>query len=127
MSNLFTAQFWFNQYPDVLIPPMARLLLIIIALFIVSAVVFFFLNKHKGFFRKLWEKIMYFSVFNAIVGALLYFFSQQLIPFLSARLWFAVWGIEIIVWAIFIIVYAQQLPDKKKKLMQEKEFKKYIP
>ncbi|MDD4901574.1 MAG: hypothetical protein PHE24_00340 [Patescibacteria group bacterium] len=127
MSNLLIAQFWFNQSPGALIPAMALLLLGIIIFFLLAAIVSFILCQRKGFYRPLWYKTMNFFASNAIIGVVLYFFSQQMIPFLSARIWFAFWAIGMAAWMILIIIYAKKLPAKKKLLNQEKIFKKYLP
>lgn len=127
MSNLLSAQFWFNQYPDPLIPSTEKLLIGIIIVFAAAAIACYILKNRKDFYQILYGKVLGLFVFNAIVGALICFFDQQMIPFLSARLWFVIWGIEMIVWAALIIVYARKLPAKKQKMKEEKEFKKYIP
>jgi len=127
MSNLLTLQFWFNQRPDLLIPAMEKLLLGLIIFFIIASIVFFILQKRKGFYGPLWKKLLSFCVSSAVIGVLLNFFSEELVPFLSARIWFAFWAVGMIIWAVFIIIYARQLPSKKRQFAQEKEFKKYLP
>jgi hypothetical protein len=127
MSNLLTAQFWFNQFPSPLIPSTAKFLLGIIIFFLLVSIISLLLKNRKGFYRPLWGKVLNFFISNAIIGVLLYFFSQQMIPFLSARFWFALWAIGIIIWAVFIIIYTKKLFAKKKQFAQEKEFKKYLP
>jgi hypothetical protein len=127
MSNLLTSQFWLNQTPDLLIPAMEYLLLGLIFFFLIASIACFVLKNRGGFYALLWKKLLNFFVFNAIVGAILFFFNQETVPFLSARIWFIFWAIGLIVWGIFIVVYAQQLPAKKKSMDKEKEYKKYLP
>ncbi len=127
MSNFLTLQFWFDQNPAPLIPSMARLLLAIIVVFLIAAVVCYILYRRKGFYRPLWYKIMNFCAGDAVIGLILYFFSQQMIPFLSMKLWYGLWAILMIGWAIVIAVYGKKLPAKRKLLDQEKMFKKYLP
>ncbi|MDD5527901.1 MAG: hypothetical protein PHO56_02885 [Patescibacteria group bacterium] len=127
MNNLLTAQFWFNQSPDSLIPAMQNLLLAIIAFFLAAAVACFFLKKRQGFYKPFWNKLSIFFISNFIIGALLDFFSLELVPFLSARIWFALWVIGMVVWIVFIVIYAKRLPDKKRQFIAEQNYKKYIP
>ncbi|HTX87091.1 MAG TPA: hypothetical protein VMC41_03425 [Candidatus Nanoarchaeia archaeon] len=127
MSNLLTVQFWFNQSPGPLINSSRYILLGSIGFFILAALIAFFLKKRRDFYQPFWGKLMISFIANAIIGVLLYFFSQQMIPFLSARLWFLLWGIGFAAWMILIIAYVKQLPAKRKKFLAEREYQKYIP
>ena len=64
---------------------------------------------------------------NFFVGLILLFFSHELIPFLSARFWFLLWGLGIAVWLVFIFKALVAIPKKKKQIEKEREYKKYIP
>jgi glucan phosphoethanolaminetransferase (alkaline phosphatase superfamily) len=104
-----------------------KLLLGLIALFLLASIACFILKKQKNLYSLLWKKLMNFFISNTLVGAVLFFFNQEIVPFLSARIWFALWVIGMIVWISFIILYAKQLPARKEQLKKEREFKKYIP
>ena len=127
MSTLLTAQFWLNPSPGLMTLAMERLLLAVIAVFILVSIACLILKNRKDFYKKLWIKLLTFFISNVIVGGALLFFNHEIIPFLSARAWYALWAIGMIVWAVFIILYAKKLPALKKQFALEKEFKKYIP
>lgn len=127
MSNLLSTNFWFNQYPDALIPSMAKLIIVIIAIFLLASLAFYILKKGKGFYKILYRKFFTFFIVNAIIGAILFFFCQQMVPFLSARIWFLFWVIGMLIWLIFIVRYAKKLPAKKKQAEVQEKFKKYLP
>jgi hypothetical protein len=127
MKNLLTAQFWFNQQPGVFIPSTQTAILIIIALFAVLAVTAYFLSKKKWFYKPLFQRLLTFFVCNAIIAALLDFFTEEYVPFLSARFWILLWAIVMIVWLGFIVAYAKKFPVKKEQLAREQEYKKYLP
>jgi hypothetical protein len=127
MKNLISTNFWLNQNPPALIPSSEAALIAIILIFTVAFIAFIVLKRRRSFFAPLYGRLSGFSIFNAVVGALICLFSQQMIPFLSARFWLIIWGCELVLWAIFIIKYAQTLPDKRSKALEEKNFKKYLP
>jgi hypothetical protein len=127
MNDFFTVSFWFNRSPGMLAPTTGKLLLGIIIFFLLLSVVFFILKNQKGFYRPLLGKFLVFFATNAAIGAVLYFFRQQIIPFLSSRIWSGLWLVGMIAWVALIIRYAKELPDKKRQLTEEREFKKYLP
>lgn len=127
MRNFLSVQFWFNQRPDLLSSGSKTALIIFIILCLVLLIASIILKVRKGFYNRLWGKLISFFISNALIGAVLLFFCQQLIPLLSSRFWFILWGIGMAAWAAFIIAYAKKLPAKKKEVEREKEFKKYLP
>jgi multisubunit Na+/H+ antiporter MnhG subunit len=94
---------------------------------VLLAIASLILKRKKDFYRTLWGKTFTFFVVNAIIGTAINFFRQEIIPFLSARIWIGLWIVGSIAWIALIISYAKKLPDKKKELEKEKEFKKYLP
>jgi hypothetical protein len=127
MNNFFNSQFWFSQRPGLFVPIFRNFLIGLIAFFIITDITSFVLKTKKKFLSKLWLKIFNFSLANAIIAAFLLFFNYELIPFLSARFWFILWVLGMIIWIVFIVLYAKKLPAKKKEIEQEREYKKYIP
>jgi len=127
MNNLLTAHFWLDQFPEPLIPSMANTLIAVILVFIILTIIGIVISRRRGFYAPLFKKITAFGITNSIFGALLFLFCQQMIPFLSARAWFALWAIGIIAWTYFIVRYANKLPAKKKQIEEELKFKKYLP
>jgi hypothetical protein len=127
MNAYFNPQFWFNPGPGLMTSVAERLLIGEIVIFIIVAILCFIFKRKKGLYKVLWSKLFNFFINNALIGAVLLFINQELVLFLSARAWFVIWWIGIIIWAIFIINYAKKLPEKKIQFAKEKEFKKYLP
>lgn len=128
MQNLLSLQFWFNLRP---VPLLLIYQKILIALIIILAVSFFISwiikAKKKNLYTIFWQKLNSFSLINCFIGLILLFFNYELIPFLSSRFWFLLWGIGIIVWIFFIFKILKTIPEKRKQITSEKEYKKYIP
>lgn len=104
--------------------------------FVVTAVIFFIFIFISGFIKarnkknlygRFWQMLNSFCLANAIIGAILLFFTYEAIPFLSARFWFLLWGIEIIIWIVYMARTLIDIPKRKEKLVKEKAYKKYIP
>jgi hypothetical protein len=127
MRQFFSLNFWFNLRPGILTTQ--NYVLAVFAFFVVLTIIFAILKKKqaKTAFRQLWESIYSFGLYNAIICAALLFFTYELVPFLSARFWFLVWGIGMAAWIYFLVKKFQQVKDRKVQLAKEKEFKKYIP
>jgi hypothetical protein len=129
MKNLLSINFWFNFNPGSLTPLFQKLLIALAALFLVSAVVFWLLKKNKKFklYYLICKKFFTLSWVNFLVALLLIFFTDQLIPFFSARFWFILWLIGVATWKVFILLEFFKIPEKRKQLEKEMEYKKYIP
>ena len=128
MSNLLSLNFWFNLRPDTLMPIYQKIFIgFVIFLAICSLVSWFISSKKRNLYTFFWHKIYSFSLMNFFVGLILLFFSHELIPFLSARFWFLLWGLGIAVWLVFIFKALAAIPKKKKQIEKEREYKKYIP
>lgn len=127
MSHFFSAQFWFNQRPDLLSSGSKTVLIGFIVFCLVFLIIAIFFRFKKGFYGRFWGKLISFFVSNALIGAVLFFFCQQLIPLLSSRFWFILWTVGMIFWLTLIALYVKKLPAKKEELAKERELKKYIP
>ncbi len=128
MENLLSLKFWFDLRPDSLLPSSERIFVSIIFVLIVGFVVFWFLKKKKkGLYTPFFDKLYNFSAINAFIGLIIWFLNYELIPFLSARFWFLLWGASMVIWLVFIFKDLKKVPARKKELEEEKEFKRYIP
>lgn len=128
MQNLLTIKFWLNMRPGALLPVYHKTLIALIIIFAILFFVFSFLTKKKGdIYNKVWRSLKSFSLSNAIISVLILFFTYEMVPLLSSRFWFLVWGIEILVWLFFMAQTAREIPKRREALDREKEFKKYIP
>lgn len=128
MENLFSLQMWLNTRPGSLQPEFQKMLLALLFIFLVLSFVFNIIkNKKRSLYYKIWQRLAFFSVTNLIIGLILLFFTYELIPFLSMRLWFLLWGTGMLVWAGFVLKAYLKIPEIKEKIAKEKEYKKYIP
>jgi hypothetical protein len=127
MSFILNHNFWFNPGPGHMSLWAERVMIAVVAISLIAAIVFYLLKMKGGFNKYLWGKLIGFFSVNAIAAAVLFFLNYELIIFLSARAWFLVWWLLMIIWAIFIIKYAKTLPAKKEQAAKEKEYKKYLP
>jgi predicted membrane-bound dolichyl-phosphate-mannose-protein mannosyltransferase len=124
---IISSQFWLNPQPEVFASNSRTLLLGLIAFFILLSAAAFIFKMRKSFYRKLLATIFNFSLVNVLVGATLFFFNYEQVPFLSSRFWYLLWAGGMIVWAVFIVRYSEKLPQKKKEMIKEAEYKKYLP
>lgn len=129
MGNFLTLNFWFSLRPGAFTSGSLKIVLGFIILLIILAVVSVIIKKRwgKGLYSAFWASLFSFSWANAFIGFLLTFFNYEMVPFLSSRFWFLLWGIGMAVWLGFIIKAMVKIPQRRALLEKEKEFKKYIP
>jgi len=120
---------WFSIYPGSLTPLFRNILIAVIALFIVGIIFVWYKNKNNTdkLYYRLWQSLFNFNVTGLIIGLLLFFFTYQAIPFLSARFWFIVWFLIHAFWGYIIYRRLKKLPEIRKELEAKREFNKYIP
>jgi len=83
--------------------------------------------KKKGVYLRIWKSLQSFSLTNLIIGLFLLFFAYELVPFLSARILFLIWGIGMAAWLGFVARKFLEIPKIKEEKNREQEFKKYVP
>ncbi|MCK5320074.1 hypothetical protein KAJ61_01655 [Candidatus Parcubacteria bacterium] len=128
MGNLLKLSFWFNMTPGNLTEGALRLIVIFLISLLIGAVFFKILkNRKRNLYNKIWSKLHLFSLSNLIIGLFLLFFSYELLPFLSMRLWLLLWGLGMIVWLALIFKVFNEIPKIKEKMAKEDEYKKYLP
>ena len=129
MHNLLTWNFWFNFRPEPLTALFQNLILIfailLIGVFILTKIII--KHKKKTLYYKIWLKLNIFSLTNAILGLLFWFFSYEMVPILSAKFWLGFWGLAIILWILLILKHLKKIPERRLELEREAKFKKYIP
>lgn len=108
---------------------MQKFFIAIVVLLAVEAIVFLVCKKNnvKSLYRKTWESLTTFGFTNAVIGALLLFFTYELIQFLSARFWFLVWFVEMAWWLVIIYKRMKAIPEIKENIENNKKLKQYIP
>lgn len=128
-SNLLSLKFWFNLRPGRLLPVYEKSLLIFGGIMLLAALFFFFLEKRyrKTIYSRFFSSLFSFAWVNLLVISFLLFFNYELVPFLSSRFWFFFWLAEMAVWFFFLLKSLTKIPERKRKLEEEKAFKKYLP
>ena len=129
MNNLLSLEFWLNFKPGALAPTNQKIFIAFVVSLIILTITFGFIQirNKKNLYARFWRSLYYFCLTNAIIGLVLLFFTYELVPFLSARFLFLLWGAGIIVWLVFIVRILIKIPGRKKELEKKKEFKKYVP
>ncbi len=129
MGNFLRLDFWFSVRPGAFVNSALRLILGFIVLLIILTIIASIGRKKwsKSLYAGFWQSLYYFLFTNSIIGLALTFFNYEMVPFLSARFWFLLWGISMAVWLFFIYKIIIKIPQRKEQLEKEKEFKKYIP
>jgi amino acid transporter len=114
--------------PGALNPRAQIYFLIFLGLLVLLAIFFGILSKKtKSLLTKTWSRLYTFSIANLVIGIFLWFFTFELLPFLSMRLWFALWLIGILSWLGIISYKLSQLPKIKEEKQKLQEYNKYIP
>ncbi|MBI2459490.1 MAG: hypothetical protein HYV53_02975 [Parcubacteria group bacterium] len=129
MGNFLTWNFWFSPRPGAFMASSLKVVLGFIIFLIIFSIVSGIIKKKwfKGLYAAFWSGLYGFFLTNAIIGLLLTFFNYEMVPFLSARFWFLLWAISMLIWLFFIYKLAAKIPEKRAQMEKEKQFKKYIP
>jgi hypothetical protein len=129
MKTIFTLKFWFNLNPGTLSPIFLKILISATVLSLFFTILFKVLRKtgKDQLIKPVQYKLYNFFFANFMLGLLWIFFSYERVPLLTARFWYVVWLIGNLVWIYFIAVEAAKIPEKRKQLAKELEYKKYIP
>ena len=127
MQNLLTWRFWFNLRPEPLLPIFFNLFLGFLILLLLISIITGIKKNQKSLYKIFWKKFYNFSVSILVIGSLLLFFNYERAIFLSSRFWLLIWLIIMLLWLIPIIKQLKLIPEKQKKLLEEQEFKKYLP
>jgi hypothetical protein len=128
MKQFLTPYFWFSLRGDLSV--VSRYGLIALVLLLAVALVYIKFTRgdwKRTLYRMTYENAFSFSLVNFLIGLYLWFVTDQVVPVLSARIWFLFWFIEMIVWAYFIHKDYQKVPDRRRELEDKKDIKKYIP
>jgi len=127
MSNILTWKFWSTPNPPAMLPSTEHLFIALLVILILVGVIFSVLKNKAKAFKKLFTEIYYFSFTNAFLGLLILFFTTERIRFFSARFWFILWGIVMLIWGIYICRKGIKMPREKRLREEAKKFNKYIP
>jgi hypothetical protein len=129
MGNFFSLKYWLNIRPGNLETnaQYAFIIFLFILLAVGIAIHLYIKRQKSGLYVRLWKKGRSFAFINLIIGALLLFFTYEMVPFLSTRILFLFWGLGIIIWLGFVFYKLREIPKIKEIRAKEEEFKKYVP
>jgi hypothetical protein len=127
MNNLLSIKYWFAVRPSMLLPIYSKIFIGLIIIFVILIFVSGLLQKKKTIYSKIWDRINTFSITNTFVGLIILFFNSEMIPFLSSRFWFVLWGATMAVWLFFVIKDFKKIPGIREQRAKDHEYKKYIP
>jgi len=127
MTNLLTWNFWLTLRPETFTSSSQRIFIGFLILLAAAAILIALVKRNVGIYRGFLNRLYGFCLGNAVIGAILFFFNYEMVPFFAARFWIALWVIIMIVWFILIFKNLKKIPLAKKTLEAEKELKKYLP
>jgi len=127
MNNLLSLSFWFNLRPPAMLETFNTLFLVFLVILLILSITAFYFKKKKKLYRSFWLKFYDFTASNLMIGLILFFFSWQEVPFLSARFWLILWFALIVTWLYFLIKHLRKIPKRKEEAEKKKSFDKYIP
>jgi len=129
MGNFLNLNFWFSVRPGIFTTASLNVMFGFIILMIVLVIATRVVKKKwaKSLYANFWASLSSFFLTNVIVSLLLTFFNYEMVPFLSSRFWFLLWGIAMLVWLFFLYRIIIKIPQKKALREKEREFKKYVP
>ncbi len=127
MNNLLSLSFWFNLRPPTMLEIFNTLFLVFLVILLILSIIAFYFKKKKRLYKSFWLKFYDFTASNLMIGLLLFFFSWQAVPFLSARFWLVLWFVLILAWLYFLIKHLRKIPKRKEEAEKKKSFDKYIP
>ena len=126
--NLLTFSYWFNPRPEPYGGWLQLGLGLLVLLFIALTLYSKLRSKKKELvYHRFWGNVFDFSLTQSIVGLLLVFFNYEMIAVLMSKFWYLLWLIEIIVWLVLLIKQRTKLSLRKQALLQQQEYKKYLP
>lgn len=122
MNNLLTLNFWFNSRGgDLTTLPRNILILLTVAFFISYLILFF--RKRNSLVRQLKG----FLLLNFFIGLYELFVTYEELPFLSARIWFIIWLVEMAIYGYFIIQKNKKIQLARISNKEVDVYKKYLP
>ena len=130
-KQLFELNYWFTLNPGFLSDPATIACAVFFTLFILGRVVIAFSPKYSSTHLDkpgtlLVKKINTFLVTMGISGYLLLFFAYQMVPILSMRFLFLLWGLAAVIWAYSIWhFYATDVPRMRSEIEKKAQLGKY--
>lgn len=100
-----------------------------IVFFLVAGIFFYLVKRSKKYniYNNIWSNLVGFGFANFAIGLVIWFFVYEMIPVLSSRFWFLLWGAEMVVWGFFVYSEYPKIKTKQESAKAKQEYKKYIP
>ncbi len=129
-GRLLDLHFWFALRPTAPSKQTTIILAVGFGVFLATAIVLGFLAKTKKQnppLAKLFRKLKKMFSTMGVVGFVLLFFSYEQIYLLGSRFWFLLWFIGLVVWIVFISLYAiKKMQKEKDDLERKQKYLKYL-
>lgn len=126
--NLVTLGYWFSARPGSLASGAIKIFVVFILALVVLGIYSYLRTKRKNeLYRKIWGKLIGFSITNICIGLLILFLFYENVPYLSARIFGLIWLLYMMIAVYFIFRKVKEIPLIKEKRKQEEEYKKYLP
>ncbi len=128
-KNLFKIDYWTNLSPGSLEPSAQKyFILFILLLVVIIVLISVYLKKvKKGSYLKIWRSLNTFALTNFVISLLLLFFTYENTKFFSARFWFVLWFIGMVVWLKFIYTNSKKIPKLREQRIKKEKHQKYLP
>ena len=128
MFNFLSIPFWFSSNSSS-IGLISRSIVIAFLVFLLGLIIYTVMTRPRknNAYAMFWAKTFSFALINLIVGSIIVFLNYETIPVLSIRLWFLIWGAEMIYWGMLLFKFYEKTTKKVEASKKNKEHKKYIP
>lgn len=127
LKNLLSISYWFELIPGPLGKTGEIAFITLLLLFLLSSIVAMIYKRKGGLYKKTLTRLYNFSISNFVIAVILLFLRYEVVPFLSARFWIALWFITAVIWLYVIFLPVKELKGKKEEEKRKKEINKYIP
>ena len=128
---LLTLHFWWNPYPDPLLPFFEKGLLLVYVLACIGAIVCSAVahNVRSDRGKRLtYHRLRRLLTTFGSLGLILSLFSYERAPYLAAHMYTGILWLAIVIWAICILAwYIRMAPTMREEQEAIKEFEKYLP
>lgn len=123
--------YWLNPVAVPFIDVVSWVLLALMGLSFVGGIFAYFFQASKPKdkdVRHAWRRLGTLLMWAGGTGLALWFFTWQLVPYLSMRIWWLVWAIGYGYWAWVIYRYFRvEIPKKHASADQDAEYQKWLP
>jgi len=110
---------------------MEKVFFVIFVAFLIGGAVVRIVVNHKErdrYVEAIIGRIANLLISMGALGLVWFFFTFEQIPLLGSRFWFLVWLLGLVVWAVYIAIFAyRKVPELRQADHDRKERMKYFP